>query len=64
VAERSTTGDDCHQNIKGLSDRDAKQFFKAQNLTQFQRCVDGLPTPLTIEQLEEDLAAYNQSFLT
>lgn len=27
-AEVSTTGDECHYNIGGLTDRDAKNFFR------------------------------------
>jgi hypothetical protein len=51
--ENSASGDECHYNIRGLSDREARKFFKSYNqkLNLFKTCKNGN----SVELEEEDL---------
>jgi hypothetical protein len=53
--EDSPIGDDCHYNIKGLPDKQAKRLFKpyAGDLNNFSICENGTFRPLTRQDVEE-----------
>jgi len=52
--ENSLTGDVCHYNIKGLSNRQAKIMFIKLDLETFRICngCDNCHRPLTIQDVE------------
>ncbi len=53
IRQRSSTGDDCHYNLVGLSEKEARAIFKAVPLTDFNICIntEGY-RPLSISDLE------------
>ena len=56
VPEVSTTGDICHYNIQGLSDKQARQFFKEYccGITQLLICrPDGNCCAPSLQQLQQ-----------
>src|SRR6266496_5008346 len=57
--ERSDSGDECHRNLRGLSDSQAKSFFKRHTRPNTLKVLlycgaDGSPQPLT-DQLADEL---------
>ena len=50
--EDSITGDKCHYNLVGLSDKQLKQLLKSTPIDAFQYCNYGITHSLTSEVLE------------
>lgn len=55
VQEDSPSGDRCHYNIRGLTDKNARKFFKKYNfdLSLFKTCRDNISVELTEGHLLE-----------
>ncbi len=56
--EPSYSGDECHRNLRGLSNNEAQSFFKTQTrpdtLDKISYCTsDGMPEPLTQELADQ-----------
>lgn len=51
----SPSGDKCHYDITGLTDKDAKDFFKAYNarFELFNVCIGNRSRPLTKQDMNE-----------
>jgi hypothetical protein len=53
IQDPSDTGDDCHHNLIGLSDREARRIIKQTPLDEMRICeVAGAPRPLTEADLD------------
>lgn len=57
VQQNTNTGDTCHYNIMGLSDREAKNIFIKISLEEFQICDNiGNSRVLTLSDLQDSIA--------
>ena len=53
VQDDSDTGDKCHHDLVGMTDKQLKKILKSNSITTFQYCRSGQPQSLTLEILEE-----------
>ena len=53
VQSDSDTGDHCHYNLMGMTDKLLKKFLRSNPITAFEYCNSGQPHSLTLEILEE-----------
>jgi hypothetical protein len=56
----SSTNDECHRNIEGISDNRAKKWFKRLQNPVFQICDGDTPHALTREDIQRELLEFNQ----
>src|SRR5262245_33420275 len=52
----SLSGDECHHDVKGISDNRLKKFFKALDWREFFICENGAHRPLTQADIDRFLA--------
>ncbi len=51
MQKTSDTGDECHHNIVGLSDREARNALKDAPIDEMMVCENGTHRPLTISDI-------------